>query len=353
MAFLLAGAAAHPDLWRLAVPDGAGRAVALHGLQVVGAEAGPWPVPVPGKGTVEALALTPPPDQAAGLTHLLIAFGFYPEARPEGQLWFGRGSGTAPVLAPEVLAVLVAAGAEILRWRGQVAAEDLARRLTPILVRAASRLRAEATPRLARLRHATAAADLAPAGQRLPYAHFFALEEHDLAWRRFDGSLSPVATRAAFISGDAVTVLPYDPRRDRVLVVEQFRAGPLARGDRELWQIEAIAGRIDPFETPETAARREAVEEAGLTLADLQFVARYYPSPGAVSEYIYSYVALTDLPDGAAGVFGLAEEAEDIRGHLLDFAAFMDLVASGEIDNAPLTLTALWLQRERGRLRGS
>ena len=63
------------------------------------------------------------------------------------------------------------------------------------------------------------------------------------------------------VSGDAVTVLPYDPKRDLVLVVEQIRAGPFARGDRQSWQIEAIAGRVDPFETPEQAARREAVEE--------------------------------------------------------------------------------------------
>ena len=87
-----------------------------------------------------------------------------------------------------------------------------------------------------------------------------------------------------------------------------------------------------------------------MILTDLIEVARYYPSPGAVSEYLYSYVALTDLADGAAGVFGVAGETEDIRGHLLSFAQLMELVGSGEIENAPLILTALWLQRERARL---
>ena len=139
--------------------------------------------------------------------------------------------------------------------------------------------------------------------------------------------------------------------RDRVVVVEQFRAGPMARGDAECWQIEAIAGRVDGGETPLAAARREAVEEAGLVLDRLIEVARYYPSPGAVSEFLYSYVAVTDLPDGVAGVFGVAGEAEDIRGHLISFDRLMDLVASGEVQNAPLILTALWLQRERARLR--
>ncbi|MDP2740185.1 MAG: NUDIX hydrolase [Pseudorhodobacter sp.] len=115
--------------------------------------------------------------------------------------------------------------------------------------------------------------------------------------------------------------------------------------------LEAIAGRIDPGEDPTDCARREALEEAGLTLGALLAVANYYPSPGTMTEYLYSYVALCDLPDGVAGTFGLASEAEDIRGHLLPYDDFMALVASGEVNNAPLLLSALWLARARDRLR--
>ena len=53
-----------------------------------------------------------------------------------------------------------------------------------------------------------------------------------------------------------------------------------------------------------------------------------------------------------AGVFGAAEEAEDIKGHLLSFDRLVEVMAAGEIGNAPLLLTVLWLQRERTRLRG-
>ena len=239
---------------------------------------------------------------------------------------------------------------DIMALHGILPPEAVAARLGSMAVRAMSRARVVSAP--TEVRHRAGAGDVVVAGQRLPYAKFFAVEEYDVAWRRFDGAMSAAVTRAAFLSGDAVTVLPYDPARDLVLVVEQFRAGPLARGDAQCWQIEAVAGRVDPGETPEAAARREAVEEAGLELRDLIEIARYYPSPGAVSEYLYSYVALVDLPDGVTGVFGVAEEAEDIRTHLLPFERLMELVASGEIENAPLILTALWLQRERGRIRG-
>ena len=208
---------------------------------------------------------------------------------------------------------------------------------------------AQAAP--AALRRHPDAGDVPIVRRSQPYEGFFAVEEQELRHRRFDGSFSAPLHRTAFVSGDVVTVLPYDPVRDRVLLVEQFRFGPHVRGDANPWKLEAIAGRIDAGEAPEAAARREAREEAGLDLGALMPMSAYYPSPGAFVEYIYSYLALVDLPDSAAGQFGLAEEAEDIRAHLVPFAQLMALCQSGEIDNAPLILSALWLSARRADLR--
>ncbi|NUB45159.1 NUDIX domain-containing protein [Fertoebacter nigrum] len=246
--------------------------------------------------------------------------------------------------------IVLATARDFMALHGQRPPAAVLARYEQMLVRGSSRVRAaDVSP--ATLRHRAGPDDVQVAAYRQAYANFFAVEEYDLAFRRFGGGFSPVVTRAVFVSGDAVTVLPYDPVRDRVLLVEQFRPGAMARGDTQPWVLEPIAGRIDPGETPEQAARREAVEEAGLTLGALLPVANYYPSPGGKSEFLYSYVALADLPDGITGVFGVAGEAEDIRGHLVDFADLVALIASGEAANAPLILTALWLQRERERLR--
>lgn len=236
----------------------------------------------------------------------------------------------------------------VLAYRGTLSAKALRARLGALGVLAASRVRAaaEAEPGL---RQATGEVELLD--RTAAHAGFFGLDVARIRHRRFDGTLTPPLNREIFLVGDAVTVLPYDPVRDRVLVIEQMRMGPWGRGDPLPWQIEAIAGRIDAGETPEAAARREAVEEADLRLGRLERVGAYYPSPGAVSEHVYSYVAICDLPDDAAGVFGAADEAEDIRGQVLSFDALMDAVARGWIGNAPLLLTAFWLDRERERLR--
>ncbi len=270
----------------------------------------------------------------------------YLAADPQGAVpW------TADRALPDGEAILAQLAEDVMALMGRAAPDVILRRRGAMLVRAASRLRAQRAPGPTDLRHRAVPGDIAPAAWRQPYANFFSVEEHDLGFRRFDGSLGPTVTRAAFVSGDAVTVLPYDPVRDRVLLIEQFRAGPHVRGDPQPWHLEAVAGRIDPGETPEQTARREAVEEAGLVIGPLLLVSGCYPSPGAKSEFLYCYVAPCDLPDGAAGLFGLAEEAEDIRGHLIGFDAAMALVASGEIATGPTVMSLFWLALNRDRLR--
>jgi ADP-ribose pyrophosphatase len=261
--------------------------------------------------------------------------------------YFTTALGSDALPEPEAEALVLAD--LMMRGFGHLPPEVMRRRMASLRVEAASRMRAaEAAPRGLRV----GAGEVLAERHEPKHSGFFAVNLHDLRHRRFDGSLSPTLRREVFVVGDAVTVLPYDPVRDRVLLIEQFRMGPFGRGDPLPWQLEAIAGRIDPGETPEDAARREAVEEAGLVLGALEKVAEYYPTPGAVAEYLYSFVALCDLPDGVAGVFGAVEEAEDIKGHLLPFDQLVEVMGSGEIGNAPLLLTVLWLQRERVRLRG-
>mgnify|MGYP005993594145 CR=1 FL=1 len=183
------------------------------------------------------------------------------------------------------------------------------------------------------------------------YSNFYALDDITLRHTRFDGSLSETLERAVLIDGDAAIVLPYDPVRDRVLLVEQVRLGPIGRGDRAVWQLEPVAGRIDPGEAPEQAARREAKEEAGLKLGRLEKIAETYPSPASSTGFYYVYLGLADLPDAPCGIGGLADEDEDIRSHLMSFDELMARVARFDLANGPVVMAAYYLAHHRDRLR--
>ena len=269
---------------------------------------------------------------------------------PEAGLWQPGAPWSLAEWEARWAETVVAAAGDFMALYGRAAPGAVRARYQQMLVRAGARVRARQTMPTA-LRHRAGPGDIALAELRQPYANFFAVEEADIAWRRFDGTMTPPVTRAAFVSGDAVVVLPYDPRRDRVLIVEQFRMGPYARGDAQPWLLEPVAGRIDGGESPEEAALRESVEEARLEVSRLIAGPSCYASPGAKTEYLYSFVALADLPDEAAGIAGMEAETEDIRSHVLPFERLMALIDSGEADNAPLILLALWLDRRRAALR--
>lgn len=241
----------------------------------------------------------------------------------------------------------VFAAEEVMSYFGARSPEEVGAMFPMIRARAASRVRAHAAEP-----HAGGfPGEIEVEAHRRPYARFFALEEIELRHRRFDGAMSPSMMRAVFRAPDAALVLPYDPKRDLVLLVEQMRVGPLARGDARCWHLEPVAGLVDPGETPQTTARREALEEAGLTLGELFTVAEAYPSPGNSSEFHYVFVGLADLHPEVTGIGGLASEDEDIRSHLMPFAALLQACDAQEIINSPLVLATYWLARHRDRLR--
>ena len=186
--------------------------------------------------------------------------------------------------------------------------------------------------------------------KRSVYKGFFSVEEHDLTYQKFNNEQSNVVTRSTLVSSDAVIVLPYDPVNDRILLIEQFRAGPYVKGDENPWVLEPIAGLIDEGETPESAGIREAQEEAHLEIKRLELVARSYPSPGISTEFFHQYIGIVSLPEETSLVSGLESEAEDIRSHIFSYEEFYKMIVEGEMNVGPAILLGLWLSKNRKSL---
>lgn len=241
------------------------------------------------------------------------------------------------------------AAKEVMSLYGVISAEDLQMRFPRIRAMAATRLRAGAAPKPTH--RAGFEASQITGDRERSHDGFYKLDTLHLRHPKFDGTQSDVLRREVFISSDATIVLPYDPVRDEVLLVEQFRMGPTGRGDAYPWCLEPVAGYVDPGETPEKTAYRETVEEAGLSLQKLEVVSHGYSSPGASSEFFYLFVGLCDLAQKRQETNGLDSEGEDIRSHVMGFETAMDLVESGEINVLPTILCLNWLARHRDRLR--
>ena len=240
------------------------------------------------------------------------------------------------------------AAAEIMEWYGRLTPEEMAPRFGPIQRRAFSQVLATHRP-VDPVRDV--ARDVRVAEHRRAYLKFFAVDEMDLQYRRHDGRMSTVLNRAALLVGEASVVMPYDPRLDAVLLVEQFRAPVFMVGDPNPWVWEPVAGLVDAGETPEECARREAMEEAGLTVTRLEPAGKVYSSTGSSSEFLNLYIGICDLSQVPSGGGGLVSEGEDLRSRVLSYDELMAGVDAEAFRDMPLVTTALWLARHRDRLR--
>lgn len=181
------------------------------------------------------------------------------------------------------------------------------------------------------------------------YQGFFRLERYRLRHELFSGEMSRVLTRELFERGHAAAVLPYDPERDAVVLIEQFRIGALddAHGP---WLLEIVAGVMEAGEGEEGLVRREAVEEAGCVLQELQPICEFLVSPGGTSERISLFCGRVDSTT-VNGVHGVHEEGDDIMVHVLPLQEALRAVTQGRIRSASPIIALQWLALHRDEVR--
>ena len=185
--------------------------------------------------------------------------------------------------------------------------------------------------------------------KKLLYSGFFKLTEIKLQHELFAGGQGPVVRRELLDRRQAVAVLPYDPQRDEVVLIEQFRIGA---GEDKIspWLIEVIAGYQEAGESAEQVVHREAFEEAGCEVTDLLPMYQYYSSPGGCNEQIQIFLGRTDSSN-INGIHGLDEEGEDIKVHVVSSQQAFDWLDSGRIDSAAPIIALQWFRLNRERIR--
>jgi ADP-ribose pyrophosphatase len=156
----------------------------------------------------------------------------------------------------------------------------------------------------------------------------------------------PVLRRELVVRRPAVGVLIHDPVGRQFVLIEQFRIGAIA-DQVSPWQLEVVAGLIDDGETAEQAAIRETHEETGIHIDTLERLHCFYPSAGASDEHFTLYAATADL-SRAGGVYGAADEGENIRVHVMDCDTITALLCSGRLVNGPVIIALQWLNIQYG-----
>ncbi|NOQ36269.1 MAG: NUDIX domain-containing protein, partial [Methylococcaceae bacterium] len=165
--------------------------------------------------------------------------------------------------------------------------------------------------------------------QKTVYDGFFKLESYKLKHTLFKGGWSEPLQRELFRRSDCVGVLLYDPKRDEVVLLEQFRVGPMVHMQQP-GLLEIVAGGIEEGESKEDVAYREAEEEAGCEIEELMLINEFYTSPGGSSELLTLYCGKVDSSN-IGGIYGLEEESEDIRVTTVSFDEVYQLLEQGQI----------------------
>lgn len=178
------------------------------------------------------------------------------------------------------------------------------------------------------------------------YSGFFRMDEYCLQHELFAGGWSDEMQRELFERGNCVAVVLYDPKRDEVILVEQFRVGAIENPINTPWLVEIVAGITEENEQPEEVARREAIEEAGCEILELIKINRFYLSPGGSSEQITLFCGLVNS-ENVGGIHGVAHEHEDILVRSVPFSVAYDMVVNNEIDSAIPILAIQWLALNR------
>lgn len=167
---------------------------------------------------------------------------------------------------------------------------------------------------------------------------FFKLYEINFEHKKYNGDWSCNVSREVFGGAHVGALLPYDPLKKKIILINQLRPGLLKRNKNPI-TIEITAGMIDKGETPLETAKRECFEETGCKPKNVREICSYYPAPGSSESFYHLYFGEVNAFKGER-IVGQEHENEDILVKSYDIADVKELLKKRKINNG-LTLIAL------------
>lgn len=183
--------------------------------------------------------------------------------------------------------------------------------------------------------------------------HWYVLRRAEYDYLHRDGTTTH-EIREAYDRGNGVVILLHDPDAGTVLLTRQFRLPIYLNGHPDGMLIEAAAGLLDqPGEDPEAAIRREAEEESGVRVGDIERLFRMYMSPGSVTEHVTFFAATYSHEQRVSGGGGLRAEGEDIEAVELTLDDALAMIHDGTIDDGKTVLLLQWAALRRSATAAS
>ena len=181
------------------------------------------------------------------------------------------------------------------------------------------------------------------------YSGFLEVDQYEVSHELFGGGWSEVLEREVMHRKEIAALLPFDPERQEVVLIEQFRVGAWAGDWPYPWLLECIAGVMEAGESAGEVAVREAEEEAGCRVLELELIGRFFTTPGGSSELVNLFCGRIDAT-GLGGIHGLADEGENIKASVWSLPDVLALVEDGRICNAKTLVALQWLALNHPRL---
>ena len=171
---------------------------------------------------------------------------------------------------------------------------------------------------------------------------FLRVDTIKLKHKLFLGDWSPEINRELLVREEAVGVLLFDPKRDEIVLVRQFRVGLVDKGDSP-WILELVAGMVEVGEELAEVALREVREESNAEVSKLIKICDYFSSPGISSEKVRLYLGIVASED-MGGVYGLENENEDIEVVVMPYENAIKVMKKGCLANAMSIIALQWLE---------